>query len=797
MLNILCATRKSKYYKSLLAANFYKWSKIAQSKKCDYDSTTIQNFSKRLKDLIERRKLNKLKKAENLINQLQNLFNKKRKEILEKIKKYNNNLILRKLLALRKKFIDRILRQKLLQWKSNVYNVGLLNSILKLLLRNYFLKRKLLKSNYLRKWLNKVKQIDARRIANNLSNFYKIAIARQKWYYLVNKLQLKNNNNEKKTIIYNIKKQVMIKIMLKDLNNKIKNDGIKQLKNGNKWIKILEILRNYLENQDKDYLKLYLKRWKDKINKLEDRDLLLNNVLDEINKRQLINNVNTLSNVSNAAKIVRAIPFARAINFLENLNNKYDFWKRNRFLERINIIKKLLIKKDDFYKKLLKEKFEKWAKITKESKIILSKKIAKWTENQYRLANARENWKNLSKKYYSLINKIILNNIIDQLKINLSLRNMLNELRNKFTKVANDQFNKSIKFIKLLNFMKNIFDNLENRQKILTLHYYLKKWSNITKKIIKRENAIKNSLDIFDKNMIINSANIIKNASVVKCIKKSIPVARVYDFLDKMRNLSQHSLLGNHLVSAYDEVIVDTKYDLLRKLYKMYYYKIIDKMFDRIQNIEEKNNNIYKKYFIQKFKTLFKKEIKTNNENLQKLLRKYFIKYIIDSLNEPIRIYKCIYLIKLTLMHRAISTQRYIKEIIRKWRFSTFARNLAKIKLENIYKNLQTSYLYMMNKTIGGKEFEEFADKLGMWTNEDYKYTSTDNFCEKIKKKYIFQQNFSMKESPLQILWTASSGEDTDMNNFDFYLNQEMQEESPERYQEISKNSWLDRRNFK
>ena len=79
---------------------------------------------------------------------------------------------------------------------------------------------------------------------------------------------------------------------------------------------------------------------------------------------------------------------------------------------------------------------------------------------------------------------------------------MLNELKNKFTKVANDQFNKSIKFIKLLNFMKNIFDNLENRKKILTLHYYSKKWSNNTKKIIKRENAIKNSLDIFDKNMM-------------------------------------------------------------------------------------------------------------------------------------------------------------------------------------------------------------------------------------------------------------------------------------------------------
>ena len=86
-----------------------------------------------------------------------------------------------------------------------------------------------------------------------------------------------------------------------------------------------------------------------------------------------------------------------------------------------------------------------------------------------------------------------------------------------------------------------------------------------------------------------------------------------------------------------------------------------------------------------------------------------------------------------------------------------------------------------------------------MWTNEDYKIPSTDNFCEKIKKKYIFQQNLSLsKDSPLQLLWSGSNGEDSDINNLDFYLDQQIPGESSVKYQETSKSSsWLDRRHFK
>jgi hypothetical protein len=94
------------------------------------------------------------------------------------------------------------------------------------------------------------------------------------------------------------------------------------------------------------------------------------------------------------------------------------------------------------------------------------------------------------------------------------------------------------------------------------------------------------------------------------------------------------------------------------------------------------------------------------------------IKKWMDDLKPIARGYKLFYLIKLSYMFKGIAKNRFLREIIRKWRFISFVKIMAKKKLELMYKDLHVSYLQLANEffdeesNINGltiiKEFEEF-----------------------------------------------------------------------------------------
>ena len=131
------------------------------------------------------------------------------------------------------------------------------------------------------------------------------------------------------------------------------------------------------------------------------------------------------------------------------------------------------------------------------------------------------------------------------------------------------------------------------------------------------------------------------------------------------------------------------------------------------------------------------------------LLRKYFIRYLCRELVDPSRMYKLLYLFKLTFMHKGIAEQRFIREIVRKWRFISFVKKMSRRKLELMYKNMHVSYLQMVNEVFGEeemtsnpsviKEFERFGSEIGMWVNEDPTTLIESGFCKGINKKYIFE----------------------------------------------------------
>ena len=61
----------------------------------------------------------------------------------------------------------------------------------------------------------------------------------------------------------------------------------------------------------------------------------------------------------------------------------------------------------------------------------------------------------------------------------------------------------------------------------------------ISKRIKKRENKLKKGLNEIEKRQLINDVNTIADAELTKKLLDSIPVARAYDFLDKLRDLER------------------------------------------------------------------------------------------------------------------------------------------------------------------------------------------------------------------------------------------------------------------
>ena len=145
---------------------------------------------------------------------------------------------------------------------------------------------------------------------------------------------------------------------------------------------------------------------------------------------------------------------------------------------------------------------------------------------------------------------------------------------------------------------------------------------------------------------------------------------------------------------------------------------------------------------------------------LFKLFRKKYIKNITSSLIEPSRLYRLYYLCNMSKMHINIASQRYYRELIRKWRFITFSKKMTRKKLELMYKNLHASYLQMADEIFGEdqynpsvfKEFERFGSNIGMFTGQEPAIDEELNkkYYSNVDKKYVFTTKASGKLNEVQ-----------------------------------------------
>ena len=411
----------------------------------------------------------------------------------------------------------------------------------------------------------------SKRIANFMTNIYKNGKARQNWQSLAGLLRNTKFSKETNDLIQNIKKLVGLQSFINDINNKIKLDGLNQLKSGDTWLKMIDVLRGFFGFQDeknkKKTLQRYVNRWKNTVDRMNVRDDKLNDALDNITKRLLIDNANTLGDVSYVKKIQDAVPVARATDFfkkLKYLSDKWDELIKNQGDKLRDLFDRLLKNYDAILRRKLVQWKDKAKLISKET---AKKKIADFVENKYKTQLARDNWQKLAKSLDTYSSNKDLYSLLKVLKKRIALQSMAKSIDDAFKKPALDQLKDGADYVNLIKFLKRLFGDWENRNTIASLHHYLKRWSDKVNKIRDRDDKINKALDVLDKRVLNNTVATLADALLVKKFEDAIPAARAIEFFDKIVNKAKklralndqqkHKIrrLINRLIRANNEVL--------------------------------------------------------------------------------------------------------------------------------------------------------------------------------------------------------------------------------------------------
>ena len=205
--------------------------------------------------------------------------------------------------------------------------------------------------------------------------------------------------------------------------------------------------------------------------------------MNEIDKRQLINDVNTIADVEITKRFKDAIPVARAYDFFDKLRDVVN--RRNKFsVLKDKTLIKLIEKLERYSLDNLRKKLREWNDRAKKLKEEAAKKrIARWTEERYRIANARKNWKKLADLYDLYVQKRPLFELRRKLIQFMTLRDLINKLKNRFTKTGKDQFKEGIDYTLILKYLKKLFENVDDINRLLLLKEYFNKWNNKAKKL--------------------------------------------------------------------------------------------------------------------------------------------------------------------------------------------------------------------------------------------------------------------------------------------------------------------------
>ena len=190
-----------------------------------------------------------------------------------------------------------------------------------------------------------------------------------------------------------------------------------------------------------------------------------------IDKKSLTNIAITLGDAFQTKRVCKAVPVARARDFFTNLRRIWGDWDKIR-RRILGIMGNYFESEDEKRMNFLKRKLLQWRDNARDmTKLAARNRIARWAIQKNKIANARENWKELSGKYDMYVNNTLLFQVKSRLRNWLKLREMSEKLRNRFKKVGIDQYKEGIEFKKILLLMRTLFMNWEERNKFLAKRF--------------------------------------------------------------------------------------------------------------------------------------------------------------------------------------------------------------------------------------------------------------------------------------------------------------------------------------
>ena len=577
------------YSDATLPAALHKWNKIAHSMKYKQAGTTIQDFCLDIKETIKAIRHNKMVKKigegldlldsipfgltwaydkllennrklafSNLVHFLQEKINIAKKEFFDKYNEWIKGNLVSKLFPFRKYFMEKILRMKLKQWKdiadelkrkeemeSTRYN-KIIELLMRLIDRYDDDKMAIIRRN-LKRWHEKTveytKIINAKKISKYMTDVYKTNKARINWKSLGGKLKFSKYSKETKDLINDIKKLVGLQTFINEITDKIKHDGLNQLKTGDYWLRMIEVLNKFFGIQDEKnkhkIIKKYLNRWKNNCDRLKDRDSKFEIAMDTINKRLLIDDANTNCDIFTVRKVQALIPLARAKDFFKNLRILSDKWDQ-LLLQQGDKLRDLFDRLLKNYGAILKRKVVQWKikarKITEET---AQKRIVDFIKNKFKISNARDNWQRISKSLSMYAGNKDLYSLLRILRKRMALQSMAKTLDEAFKKPALDQLRDGADYLNLVNFLRRLFGDWENRNVIASLHHFIKKWKVKAYKIKARDEKIKTALNALDNRILTNSVDTMSNVFLIKKFNDTIPAARAAAFLERAKKRAE------------------------------------------------------------------------------------------------------------------------------------------------------------------------------------------------------------------------------------------------------------------
>ena len=543
--------------------------------------------------------------------------------------------------------------------------------------------------------------------------------------------------------------------------------------------------------------------------------------------------------------------------------------------------------------------FNVWSKNAKHMKILRAgKKINNFLDKKLRDARAHQKWKKMSEDLNILNGNYQALNLLKRMRQFMAVYRFAKPIEHAIKEDTSEDLKEMYRMAKLYDFLRFLFGNFDKRNEILNMKRRLRMWRDKALKLRDREEALDNAMNVIDTRRKIIGADTINSACLIKKLFNTIPKVRALDFYDRLRRNAeakkQLEAFAESLKQARNELVDTTKSDLTQRVYKLFIYRKLGKMFAGLNNyllykikpqagkeflqalydnlkrnsyfnydgekassfkcpatslkfqkrvtnpknipLQSDNSAPMKKllpFFVDyldskvmgtkrwvvdklidndkygRFCSLYKKfstkvkipqkedlvsELKARSNymdtqgqyliRLFKLLRKKWVRHVTTSLVEPNKIYKLLYLLRITYMHKKVAKQRFIRELTRKWRFAAFVKKMARKKLELMYKSMHVSYLQMANEVFGEeednpsvmKEFERFTNNIGMFSGEEpLNDELSKKYVKTVQKKYVFKNNVIDDEHSGSKKYTKNTEDikEIDEDNQDFYVDRD------------------------